>query len=77
MNLIEIGLVVFKIWEVEICKILVHVNNTCVLRATFLAARQMTVCLNITMYADNQSLSVFACICMSVASVEMLHTLFL
>ena len=46
MNLIEIGTVVFKIWEVEIGKILVRVNNTRVLRATFLAARHTTVCLN-------------------------------
>ena len=45
MNLVEIGSVVFKIQEVEIGKILVRVNNTLVLRATFLAARHTTVCL--------------------------------
>ena len=28
VNLVEIGLVVFKIWEVEISNILVAVNNT-------------------------------------------------
>ena len=47
MNLVEIGSVIFKVWEVEIGKILVHINNTLVLRATFLAARHTTVCLNI------------------------------
>ena len=46
VNLVEIRSVVFKIQEVEIGKILVHVNNTRVLRATFLAARHTTVRLN-------------------------------
>ena len=46
MNLVEIGLVVFKAREVEIGKILVCVNNTLVLSATFLPARHTTVCRN-------------------------------
>ena len=46
VNLVEIRSVVFKIREVEIVEILVRVNSTRVLRATFLAARHTTVCLN-------------------------------
>ena len=50
MNLVEIGSVVFKIRKVEIGKILVRINNTLVLHVTFLAARHMTVCLNMELY---------------------------
>ena len=46
VNLVEIRSVVFKIQEVEIDEILVRLNNTRVLRATFLAARHMIMCLN-------------------------------
>ena len=46
VNLVEIHSVVFKIREVEIGEILVRVNNTRVLRTTFLAARHTTVGLN-------------------------------
>ena len=46
VNLVEICLVVFKIQEVAVGEILVRVNNTRVLRTTFLAARHTTVCLN-------------------------------
>ena len=42
----KIGSVVFKIQEVEIGEILVCVNNTLVLCATFLAAQHTTVYLN-------------------------------
>jgi len=38
----------FELREVEIGDFSVLVNNTCVLRATFLATQHMTVCLNIT-----------------------------
>jgi len=46
INLVEIGSVVFELREVEIGDFSVHVNNTRVARATFLAARHTTVCLN-------------------------------
>ena len=46
MNLVEINLVVLRIQEVEFGKILVHVNNTLVLHATFLATQHTTMCLN-------------------------------
>ena len=48
VNLVQISLIVFKIREVEIGKILVHVNNTLVLRATFFTTRHTTMCLNST-----------------------------
>ena len=51
MNLVEIASVVFKIREVEIGEILVCINNTLELRATFLAAQHMMVCLNLCVLA--------------------------
>ena len=50
INLVEIGLVVFELWEVEIGDFSIRVNNTSVLHATFLTAQHMTVCLNICIY---------------------------
>jgi len=47
INLAEIGLVVFELQEVEISDFSVRVNNTRVVRATFLSARHTTVCLNL------------------------------
>ena len=47
VNLVEIDLVVFKIWEVEIGKIFGCVNNTLVLCTTFLAAQHTTMWLHI------------------------------
>ena len=46
INLVEIGSVVFELREVEIGDFSVRVNNTRVVRATFLAARHTTVYLN-------------------------------
>jgi len=47
INFVEIGSVFFELQEVEIGDFLVHVNNTCVVHVTFLAARHTTVCHNI------------------------------
>jgi len=47
INLVEVDLVIFELREVEFGNISVRVNNTRVLRATFLAARHTTACLNI------------------------------
>ena len=55
--MVEIRSVVFKIREVEIGEILVHVNNTRVLRVTFLASRHTTVCLNLQNRVPLYSLS--------------------
>jgi len=46
INLVEIGSVFFELREVEIGNFSVRVNNTRVVRTTFLAARHTTVCLN-------------------------------
>jgi len=46
INFVEIGLVVFEQREVEFGDYSVRVNNTRVVRATFLTARHTTVCLN-------------------------------
>jgi len=46
INLVEISSVVFELREVEIGDFPVRINNTRVLRATFLAAWHTTVCLN-------------------------------
>jgi len=46
INLVEIGSVAFELWEVEIGDFSVRVNNTHVLRVTFLATWHTTVCLN-------------------------------
>jgi len=46
INLVEIGSVVFELREVELGNFSVRVNNTYVVRMTFLAARYTTVCLN-------------------------------
>ena len=57
--MVEIRSVVFKIQEVEIGEILVRVNNTRVLRATFLAARHTTVCLNIVRVSHMKPLAIY------------------
>ena len=46
INFVEIGAMVFKIREAEIGVVLVRVNNTLLFRASFLAARHTTVCLD-------------------------------